>query len=300
MTCFATRRSLLLALAAAPLTHAVDIHAAEILDKPPAATVLPPAGQLARLERDSGGRLGVAAINTADGRVLAHRGDERFPLCSTFKAMLAAAIVYREPSLLQRRISYTKADLLAHSPVTEQHVAQGMTVAELCAATVQYSDNAAANLLMKQIGGPAGVTAFARSIGDKVFRLDRTEPALNSATPGDARDTTTPLAMMASLQKLCVSTALAADKRSLFNDWLIGNTTGDSRIRAGVPHDWQVGDKTGTGAFGTTNDVGVIWPGSRAPLVLALYFTQPGKDAKARSEVLASATRIVVEAFKLV
>jgi len=164
MTCFTTRRSLLLALAAAPMAGM-----AEILDKPPAATVLSPAAQLARLEADTRGRLGVAAINTADGRILSHRGDERFPLCSSFKAMLAAAILQHEPSLLDKRIKYTAADLVSHSPVTEQNLADGMTVGELCAATIQYSDNAAANLLMKQIKGPAGVTAYARSIGDKEF-----------------------------------------------------------------------------------------------------------------------------------
>lgn len=291
---FHTRRSLLLALAAAPLTHA-----AEILDKPPAATVLSPAAQLARLERDTGGRLGVAAINTADGRILAHRGDERFPLCSTFKAMLAGAILHREPSLLDKRLRYTKADLVTYSPITEQNLEDGMTVAELCAATVQYSDNTAANLLMQQIGGPAGVTAFARSIGDKLFRLDRQETELNTAIPGDPRDTTTPQAMMKSLQSLTQGPALTVDKRKTLTDWLIGNTTGDTRIRAGVPYDWQVGDKTGTGAYGTSNDVGIVWPAGKAPVIMALYYTQARADAKANNEILASAARVVVEAFKL-
>lgn len=298
MTCFSTRRSVLLALAA-PAAILPLTGAAEILDKPPAATVLSPAAQLARLEADSGGRLGVAAINTADSRILAHRGDERFPLCSTFKAMLAAAILQHEPSLLDRRIKYTAADLVAYSPVTEQNLADGMTVGELCAATVQYSDNAAANLLMKLIKGPAGVTAFARAIGDKAFRLDRWETELNTAIPRDPRDTTTPLAMMKSLQSVTLGPSLTVDKRKIMTDWLIGNTTGDTRIRAGVPYDWQVGDKTGTGFYGSTNDVGIVWPTGKAPVVMALYFTQPGKDDKANSEILAAAARVVVEAFKL-
>lgn len=294
MTRFTTRRSVLLALAAAPMAGM-----AEILDKPPAATVLSPAAQLARLESEAKGRLGVAAINTADGRILSHRGDERFPLCSSFKAILAAAILQHEPSLLDRRIRYTAADLVSHSPVTQQNLADGMTVAELCAATIQTSDNAAANLLMKQIRGPAGVTAYARSIGDKVFRLDRWETELNSAIPGDPRDTTTPLAMMKSLQSVTLGPALTVDKRKLMTQWLVGTTTGDTRIRAGVPYDWQVGDKTGTGAYGTTIDIGVVWPTGKAPVVMALYFTQPGQGDKANSEIIAAAARVVVEAFKL-
>jgi beta-lactamase class A len=297
MTCFSTRRSVLLALAAPVVLPLAG--AAELLDKPPAATVLSPAAQLARLEAEAKGRLGVAAINTADSRILVHRGDERFPLCSTFKAMLAAAILQHEPSLLDKRIKYTAADLVAYSPVTEQNLADGMTVGELCAATVQYSDNAAANLLMKQIKGPAGVTAFARSIGDKAFRLDRWETELNTAIPGDPRDTTTPLAMMKALQSITLGPSLTVDKRKIMSDWLIGNTTGDTRIRAGVPYDWQVGDKTGTGAYGSTNDIGIVWPAGKAPVVMALYFTQPGKDDKANSEILAAAARVVVEAFKL-
>jgi len=297
MTCFSTRRSVLLALAAPMVLPLAG--AAELLDKPPAATVLSPAAQLARLEAEAKGRLGVAAINTADSRILVHRGDERFPLCSTFKAMLAAAILQHEPSLLDKRIKYTAADLVAYSPVTQQNLGDGMTVGELCAATVQYSDNAAANLLMKQIKGPAGVTAFARSIGDKAFRLDRWETELNTAIPGDPRDTTTPLAMMKALQSITLGPSLTVDKRKIMSDWLIGNTTGDTRIRAGVPYDWQVGDKTGTGAYGSTNDIGIVWPAGKAPVVMALYFTQPGKDDKANSEILAAAARVVVEAFKL-
>ncbi|KQQ40169.1 class A beta-lactamase [Duganella sp. Leaf126] len=294
MTCTITRRAMLLALVAAPVAGA-----AELLDRPPAATVLSPAAQLARLETDSKGRLGVAAINTADGAILSHRGDERFPLCSSFKAMLAAAILHQEPSLLDRRIRYKAADLVTYSPVTGQNLADGMTVGELCAAAIQYSDNTAANLLMKLVKGPAGVTAFARTIGDKAFRLDRWETDLSTAIPGDPRDTTTPLAMMKSLQGVTLGPALTVDKRKQLTEWLVGNTTGDTRIRAGVPFDWQVGDKTGTGAHGTTIDIGVVWPPGKAPVVMALYFTQPGRDDAANAEILAAAARVVVEAFKL-
>jgi beta-lactamase class A len=294
MTDFTKRRTLLLALAAAPLTRA-----AELLDSPPAATPLTPAVLLAKLETESGGRLGVAALNTADGRQLLHRADERFPFCSTFKTMLSAAVLAKEPSLLKKRVAYSKSDLVAYSPVAGKHVGKGMTVAALCEATIQYSDNAAANLLMKQIGGPAAVTAFARSIGDNEFRLDRMETELNTAVPGDPRDTTTPAAMAASLHKLVLGDGLPPAQRKQLKDWMLGNTTGDTRIRAGVPSNWQVADKTGTGEHGTTNDIAVLWPPGRAPIVLVTYLTQPGKDDKPRSEIIAEAAKIVSEAFRV-
>jgi beta-lactamase class A len=281
-----SRRTFLLATAALPLLPA---WAADAND---------PLQRLTQLEASFSGRLGVAALNTANGEMLSYRASERFPLCSTFKAMLAGAILQRSsltPGLLQQRITYRKADLVSYSPVSEKHVADGMTVAELCAATVQYSDNSAANLLMKLLDGPEGVTTFARSIGDHEFRLERWETELNTAIPGDLRDTTTPNAMAHSLQKLVLGDALPEPQRAQLQDWLRGNTTGATRIRAGVPATWQVGDKTGTGDYGTTNDVGVIWPTGKAPVVLALYLTQTDKHASARNETLAEATRIVVD-----
>jgi beta-lactamase class A len=252
--------------------------------------------QLKQLEAGFNGRLGVFALDAASGEQLDHRADERFPFCSTFKMMLAAAVLgrsVREPKLLQQRLAYSKRDLVSHSPITEKHVGAGMTVAALCEATVQVSDNTAANVLMKRLGGPAAVTTFARSIGDETFRLDRWETELNTAIPGDPRDTTTPEAMARSLRRLALGEALPALQRVQLQDWLRGATTGAERIRAGVPADWRVGDKTGTGAHGTANDIAVIWPPHRAPLVLAVYTTQPAQDAKPRNEVLAAAARIV-------
>lgn len=293
MTDFTTRRALMLALASAPLARAADL-----LDQAPSTAPVSRTGLLARLEKESGGRLGVAAFNTADGRQLLHRADERFPLCSTFKMMLAAAVLARDPSLLEKRIRYEKSDLVPHSPVTGKRVAEGMTVDALCEATLQYSDNTAANLLMKQIGGPAAVTAYARSIGDSEFRLDRWETELNSAIPGDVRDTTTPQAMAKSLQKLVMGEALPLHCRRQLKDWMIGNTTGATRIRAGVPAGWIVADKTGAGDYGTVNDIAVIWPPGRPPILLAVYVTLPGKDDKARVELHGEVAKVAIEAFR--
>ncbi|MEN9865825.1 MAG: hypothetical protein RL748_1415 [Pseudomonadota bacterium] len=258
--------------------------------------------QLEKLEADLQGRIGLFAIDSARpaSPVLAWRAEERFAFCSTFKAMLAAAVLARsikQPDLLTRRIRYKKSDLISHSPITKEQLAHGMTVQELCAATMQYSDNCAANLLIDLLGGPASVTAFARSIGDQQFRLDRREPELNSATPGDVRDTTTPQAMAHSLQQLALGNALAGAQRQQFVQWLRGNTTGDERIRAGVPGDWQVGDKTGTGPFGIANDIAVLWPPGRAPVVLTVFTAQATKDGKTRNDVVAAAARIVVQAL---
>lgn len=294
MTVFASRRALILALAAAPFARAADL-----LDTAPGSAPHSAASSLAKLEGESGGRLGVAALNTADGRQLLHRADERFPFCSTFKMMLSAAVLAREPSLLKKHVRYTKKDLVTYSPVTEKHVGKGMTVAALCEATLQTSDNTAANLLIRQLGGPAAVTAYARSIGDMEFRLDRIETELNTALPGDPRDTTTPASMAESLHKLVLGEGLGLVQRKQLKDWMLGNTTGDTRIRAGVPAGSLVADKTGTGDYGSTNDIGVIWQPGKAPIVLVTYLTQPGKDDKARSEILAEATRIVVEAFRV-
>jgi len=294
MTHSSLRRTVLLALAAAPLARAADL-----LDGAPSASPLSPAAQLARLELACGGRLGVAAFNTGDGRELMHRGDERFPFCSTFKMMLSAAVLARDPALLKKRIQYTKDDLVPHAPITGKHLADGMTVAELCEATLQYSDNPAANLLMKQLGGPAAVTAYARSIGDADFRLERWETELNTAIPGDPRDTTTPAAMARSLHKLVLGDALPPAQRKQLKDWMLGNTTGATRIRAGVPAAWPLADKTGAGDYGTVNDIAVIWPPGRAPIVLAVYLTQPGKDDKIRPEFHGEVAKIVIDAFKV-
>ncbi|HBX9729349.1 TPA: KPC family carbapenem-hydrolyzing class A beta-lactamase [Klebsiella pneumoniae] len=253
----------------------------------------------AKLEQDFGGSIGVYAMDTGSGATVSYRAEERFPLCSSFKGFLAAAVLARsqqQAGLLDPPIRYGKNALVPWSPISEKYLTTGMTVAELSAAAVQYSDNAAANLLLKELGGPAGLTAFMRSIGDTTFRLDRWELELNSAIPGDARDTSSPRAVTESLQKLTLGSALAAPQRQQFVDWLKGNTTGNHRIRAAVPADWAVGDKTGTcGVYGTANDYAVVWPTGRAPIVLAVYTRAPNKDDKHSEAVIAAAARLALE-----
>ena len=252
------------------------------------------ANPLALLETDAGGRLGVMALDTGSGRQVAHRAEERFALCSTFKVLAAAAVLRDGIASMGQRVRYRREDLVTYSPVTEKHVAEGMTLAELCAAALQYSDNTAGNLLIDRLGGPAAVTAYARSIGDASFRLDRRETELNTAIPGDPRDTGTPGAMARNLQRLLLGDALPPAGRAQLESWMRGNTTGATRIRAGVPAGWAVADKTGAGDYGVVNDIGIAWPPNRAPIVLAIYFTQERKDAPMRNEVVAAAARIAV------
>lgn len=252
------------------------------------------AESIADLERVSGGRLGVSLIDAGGGVLLTHRGDERFPMCSTFKAVLVAAVLdrsVRESDLLSSRLAITTADLVSYSPVTEQHVGTGLTVAELCEATLRVSDNAAANLLMRVLGGPRAVTAYARTIGNEVFRLDRWETELNTAVPGDLRDTVSPTAMAQSLRVLTLGHALPHAQRDQFIVWLKANSTGLKRIRAAVPSAWPIADRTGTGAYGTTNAVAVIWPPSGQGRVLSVYYTQTTPEAGRREDVVADAAR---------
>ncbi len=256
--------------------------------------------KLKKLEASSGGRIGVYAMNMVNNKLIQYRADERFPFCSTSKLMVIAAILKKsesDPTLLQKRIKYSKkyVDKSGYAPITKQHIADGMTIAELCAAAIDYSDNVAMNLVIKNVGGIVAVNKYARSINDNKFNLTRLEPELNTAIPKDIRDTTTPAAMGNSLQLLVLGDALQSLQREKLITWLKNNTTGDARIRAGVPKGWIVADKTGTGDYGTSNDIGVIWSPNGAPIVLVIYTTQSKKSASSRDNVIASATRIVVE-----
>ncbi len=249
----------------------------------------------AKIEAESGGRLGVAVLDTLTGARSMHRADERFPMCSTFKLLVAGAILARVDAgkeSLDRRIRFEARDLLAYSPITKDRTGgEGMTLADLCEAALTMSDNTAANLLLGALDGPAGLTAYARSLGDAVTRLDRIEPDLNEAVPGDPRDTTSPAAMLSNLHALVLGNALSAMSKDQLGRWLIANKTGDARLRAGLPSGWRVGDKTGSGDHGSTNDVGILWPPQRTPLVIAVYLTQTSKSDEQRDATIASVAR---------
>lgn len=253
------------------------------------------------LEKRHGGRLGVAALDVGTGKMMGHRANERFAMCSTFKLLLMAAVLDKVDEgneHLDRQVSYGKADLLPHAPITEKHVAEGqMSVSALCEAVATDSDNGAANLLLKSVGGPPAVTAFARSLGDSVTRLDRTEMTLNDVAPGDERDTTTPAAMVTNLHALALGNALSPDSRAQLIRWLKSCKTGLTRLRAGLPQGWAVGDKTGTGFRAETNDVAIAWPPARPPIIVAAYYCWSKEPDGARDAVLADVARIVTKTF---
>jgi beta-lactamase class A len=254
------------------------------------------AARFAAIEKEAGGRLGVAALDTGTGRRFGHREEERFPMCSTFKVLAVSAVltqVDHGKENLDRRIRFAAGDVIDGSPISKDHIGDGMTLAELCAAALDYSDNTAANLILSALGGPHAVTAFARSLGDPVTRLDRTEPALNEATQGDPRDTTTPATMAANLQKLLLGKALAPASREQLTNWMIANKTGDARLRAGLPHDWRIGDKTGTGERGTANDIAIAWPPGRKPIIVAVYLTGSTVSPDQQSAAIADVARAV-------
>lgn len=256
--------------------------------------------QFAGLEQQHDARLGVFAVDTGSGKTSGYRQDERFAMMSTFKTLACAALLKAHPldsGYWDQVIRFTAADVAKAegSAVSGKHIDSGMSVRELCDAAITYSDNAAANEVLKLLGGPQAVTEFLRSIGDQASRLDRWEPELNTAIPGDERDTTTPAAIARDYQVLTLGDVLPTPERTQLTDWLRANTTGGQRIRAGLPAEWQTGDKTGTGAYGSANDVAVTWPsGSAAPIVIAVLTTHASPDAKADNALVAEATKEVV------
>ncbi|TDD90150.1 class A beta-lactamase [Actinomadura darangshiensis] len=259
--------------------------------------------QIARLEATHHERIGAFAIDTGTGRSVSHRPDESFPFASTFKAMACGAVLRKaresDPGLLDRVIHYTKDDLVDYSPVTEKHVDTGMTVADLCHAGITQSDNTAGNLVLKQIGGPAGLTAFLRSIGDRVSRSDRWETALNDWKPGEQRDTTAPRPWAGDLRALTVGGVLVPADRKRLIDWMKATVTGDERIRAGLPKSWTVGDKTGTGGtYGTANDIAIAYPKSGAPLIIVITTNKPAPDADPDDKAIAQTARVLARALR--
>ncbi|MBU6298620.1 MAG: class A beta-lactamase [Alphaproteobacteria bacterium] len=275
-----TRRATLAAIAAVPATAALAG------DDP-----------IAQIERRTGGRLGVAVLDTQSGKRIEHRAHERFAMCSTFKFLLITAVLSRidvGKEHLDRFITYSRGDLVTYSPVTEEHAKDGgMALSALCEAAIEHSDNTAANLLLQTVGGPAGWTRFARTLGDRLSRLDRIEVALNSAVPGDPRDTTTPAAMLGDMKNVLLGKVLSETSRQRLEDWMAANTLGARRLRAGIPANWREGDKTGNGKNGARNDIAILRPPGRAPILACVYFTESNLSDDAREAAIADVGRVI-------
>jgi beta-lactamase class A len=289
------RRSFLAGLAAtaAPLRARAEPSAEERLNLAQK--------RLAEIEAREGGRLGVFVRDTGTGATIERRADEQFPMCSTFKLLAAAAALKRVDEgaeRLDRTIAFAPSDLLEYAPIAKAHAAEGaMTLAEACAAAIDWSDNVAANLVLQAIGGPAGFTQFARSLGDMVTRLDRNEPSLNEATPGDERDTTSPRAMAEDMQKVLLGDALSEASRLKLEALLIGDKVGDKRLRAGLPSSWRIGDKTGSGERGSTNTIAIIWPPGRTPIIATVYYTESSAPMDARNAIHKEIGGLIVQTF---
>lgn len=259
--------------------------------------------QLRELEHEHRARLGVYARNMATGKTVVHGADERFPMCSTFKTVAVAAVLRdldHDGTYLAKRIHYTAeyARASGYDEITgrKENVANGMTVEELCGAAISFSDNAAANLLLNELGGPTAVTRFCRSIGDEVTRLDRWEPELNSAEPGRITDTTTPRAVARTYARLVLDDALEPADRKRLTGWLLANTTSDEKFRAGFKG-WTVADKTGSGSYGTTNDVGIVWTPQRSPVVVSVLTTKYEADAEGDAALIRKAAELLAPAL---
>ncbi|WP_030548304.1 class A beta-lactamase [Streptomyces albus] len=275
--------------------------------KPPASPAPSPSRRarevsrrLQALESEHGARLGVFARNLDTGETVVRRADERFPMCSLFKPVAAAAILRdhdRNGAFLARRIRYSETDLVTHSPITKDHVAEGMTVGELCDAAIRFSDNTAANLLLRELGGPRAVTRFCRSVGDRTTRLDRWEPELNTAEPWRVEDTTSPRAIARTYTRITIGDALSPADRERLTGWMLANTTSGERFRAGLPAAWDLADKTGGGDYGTNNDAGVAWTPDRTPIVLAVLTTKPAPDAAPDNALIAETAELLASAL---
>ncbi|WP_242248137.1 class A beta-lactamase BlaIII [Bacillus cereus group sp. BfR-BA-01523] len=253
----------------------------------------------AKLEKEYDAKLGIYALDTGTNQTVAYHSDDRFAFASTSKSLAVGALL-RKNSLeaLDQRITYTHEDLSNYNPITEKHVDTGMTLKELADASVRYSDSTAHNLILKQLGGPSEFEKILREMGDTVTTSERFEPELNEVHPGETHDTSTPEAIAKTLQSFTLGTALPIEKRELLVDWMKRNTTGDKLIRAGVPTGWEVADKTGAGSYGTRNDIAIIWPPNKKPIVLAILSNHDKEDAKYDDKLIADATKVVLNTLK--
>jgi len=248
---------------------------------------------LAAYERETGGRIGLFAENLASGTKMAWRAEERFVMCSTFKASLAAFVlarIDRGEDRLEDMVAYGAQDLLDYAPVAKQNLAAGaMSVSDMCKAIVELSDNTCANLLLARSGGPAALTAFWRSTGDTVSRLDHNEPELNRSPPGDPHDTTTPAAMAGNLRRFVLGDVLSPGSREHLTEWMVGCKTGNNRLRGGLPQDWKIGDKTGNNGKDASGDIAVAWREAGAASVLVCAYTQGGSPTPAQTQAVFAA-----------
>jgi beta-lactamase class A len=255
--------------------------------------------RISTLEDKNGGRLGVAVVSSTGRQLLATRENEQFAMCSTFKALLGAAVLARVDARresLDRAIGYKASDLLEYAPITKEHLGAGsMSIAELNQASIQYSDNTAANLLLEVIGGPAALTHFLRSLGDNTTRLDRNEPSLNTNLAGDERDTSTPFAMAETLQKLMLGETLTLTSKEQLKVWMFGNTTGDARLKSGFDKNWLIGDKTGTCQNGANNDVAIVFPRGLPPFTIAVFYSGSQAESEVKNAVIAEVARIAAD-----
>lgn len=255
--------------------------------------------KFAQIEDEFDAQLGVYAINTETNETIEYQPNERFAYASTFKA-LAAAILLKQNNLedLEKVITYNEDDLVSHSPVTEKHVDSGMTLLEISEAAIRKSDNTAANFLLEAIGGPDNFEKALQDIGDDVTQSERYETELNEFSPENKRDTSTPKTMATNLKKVILGDYLPDNKRKLLSDWMTGNEAGDSLIRAGAPSEWTVLDKSGAGNYGTRNDIAVVKPPNKEPIVIAIMSRHDTEDAEYEDTLIAKAAEITLNALQ--
>ncbi|WP_400241743.1 class A beta-lactamase [Niallia sp. JL1B1071] len=251
-----------------------------------------------KLEREFNARLGVFAIDMKTEKKISYRGDERFAFASTYKALAVGALLLKKSLKdLEQIITFRKEDLVTYSPITVLQVENGMTLKEIAAVAICYSDNTAGNILLKELGGPFGFERALRDIGDMDTMSNRFEPDLNDTVPGDLRDTSTPRALATSFQAFTTSDLLPDEKQALLNGWLRENTTGDTLIRAGIPEGLDIGDKSGAASFGTRNDLAIVWPPDNKTIVIAILSCRNTKNAKFADALIAKTAKMIIKAL---
>ena len=253
-----------------------------------------------QLEKDLDMRIGISFYDENNNKTWQYNGDQSFPLVSTFKAFACAALLARVDSnqdTLERAIPVHKNQLITYSPITEKYIDKTMTNAELCSAAITLSDNTAGNLILKNIGGPSGLTQFMRSIGDEKTQLSRWEPELNEANPGDTRDTTSPNAIVKSLRKVLLGSYLSISSQKQLTDWLLHDKVADGLIRSILPNDWKIGDKTGAGGYGSRAIIAVIWPPERKPVFISIYLTQTKASMDIRNHTIVEISKVIKESL---